>query len=299
MARAGPPSYISKQSRQGQGQEDVPLLDPFQEPEESHTGWSGLSCFLQCLCCPLMGGMNIVSSVVTLPVQTEAVILRWGKYEQTLKEAGIHYSNIWGRTMLTVKTNTKSMDLPVNAGNRRTVLDASGNPLIVSAVVVYKVVNSYRATVDVQNPDMFLLTQGESTLKEVVSQFPYEVAADSGQLSLRQSADEVSLRLRDLLQSRVHEAGLSVQSFRLKEITYAPVIAQAMLKQQQAAAMIAARQTIVTGAVSIATSAVSLLSEQGIVLTQQDTTQLVSNLLTVICAESDVQPTVPLGSYGR
>jgi len=164
-----------------------------------------------------------------------------------------------------------------------------------STLLCWRRIDRYRAAVGVQNADMFLLTQGESTLKEVISLFPYEVEPGNATASLRQNSDEVSLRLQTLLQSRVYEAGLSVQSFRLKEITYAPVIAQAMLKRQQASAVIAARHTIVSGAVEIATSAVSQLSERGIVLTQQDTTKLVSNLLTVICAESDVQPTMPLG----
>ena len=159
----------------------------------------------------------------------------------------------------------------------------------------YRVVDSYRAALCVDNADLFVMTQGESMLKEVVAQYPYESEPGSNAPSLRESSDTVTQNLTDRLQSCVHQAGIVIESFRLKEISYAPVIAQAMLKRQQAKAIISARNTIVTGAVDIAHAAVEQLKQKGIVMDQPETTKLVSNLLTVICAESEVNPVVPVG----
>eukprot|EP00730_Choanoeca_flexa_P019420 TRINITY_DN9485_c0_g1_i4.p1 TRINITY_DN9485_c0_g1~~TRINITY_DN9485_c0_g1_i4.p1 ORF type:complete len:280 (+),score=55.42 TRINITY_DN9485_c0_g1_i4:104-943(+) len=276
--------------------DDVPLLksdhhDYNMRPAEE-TSCHPLSCCLGIACCPITFGVSALSSFFVVPQQSEYVVMRFGKYERTLTKPGIHWSNIFGRSLKPISTKLQSMDLPSAGNSRRTVMDKEGNPLIVSAVVTYQFVDSYKAALDVANPFTFIMTQGEIVLKNVIARFPYE--AHDGVESLRTHSEQVAVSLRDELQRAVTAAGVHVHSFGLKEISYAPVVAAAMLKRQQAKAMVQARSTIVEGAVDIASSALSSLKLKGIELDPHDSTRLVSNLLTVICSETDVQPTVPL-----
>ena len=132
-------------------------------------------------------------------------------------------------------------------------------------------------------------------LRNVVSRYPYEAGAE-GEECLRRHADKVNAVLGYELQLQCQFAGIKVHSFLLKEISYSPIIAQAMLKKQQATAMLEARAIIVNSAVEMSTSAIAQLAERGVTLDQAQTTTLVSNLLTVICSENDVQPTLPLAA---
>ncbi|EDQ89395.1 uncharacterized protein MONBRDRAFT_32461 [Monosiga brevicollis MX1] len=248
-----------------------------------------ISCCLQTLLCPLSFGTSCLASFFVLDVQSEAVILRFGNYERTVRKPGLHYSNVFGRSKRVISTKLQSMDLPAKS---RTVMDREGNPLVISAVVTYQFVDSYKAALEVENPRTFLITQGETVLKDVMGQFPYEAA--EGVPSLRTHSHEVSAMLRERLQALVHVSGIHVHSFGLKEISYAPVIAAAMLKRQQASAMVQARSTIVNGAVDIAASALNALKLNGVEMQEHESARLVSNLLTVICSDTDVQPTVPL-----
>lgn len=149
-----------------------------------------------------------------------------------------------------------------------------------------QIVDSYKAAVVVSQPVNFVSTQGECVLKNVVSRFTYE--------QLQHDNDAVNMQLRRGLQELVNEAGVRIAQFTLKEVSYSSVIAAAMLKKQQAMAIIEARERIVSGAVDIATSAVNSLRERNLCMSEEEATRLVTNLLTVICAESDVQPTMPL-----
>ncbi|EGD78189.1 hypothetical protein PTSG_09066 [Salpingoeca rosetta] len=264
------------------------LAEPDTPPQKCHP----LSCCLGTLCCPLSFGSTLLSSFFTVKQQNEAVILRYGRYERTIKTPGLHYSNIFGRTVLPISKQMRSMDLPDERSGRRTVLDKEGNPLIVSAVVIYQFVNSYRAAIEISRPTDYLSNQGEAVLKNVIANYVYESHDDSP--SLRTHCNMVSHELRERLQERATAAGILVHHFDLKEVSYAPVVAAAMLKRQQASAVIAARQAIVSGAVDIATTAVESLRERGVELESAESTRLVNNLLTVICSESDVTPTLPL-----
>eukprot|EP00043_Microstomoeca_roanoka_P000873 m.29698 g.29698 ORF g.29698 m.29698 type:complete len:290 (+) comp10542_c1_seq3:262-1131(+) len=252
-----------------------------------------LACCLGTICCPLTMGTTLLSSFFTVQQNQEAVILRYGRYERTIRQPGLHYSNVFGRTILPISTTMRSMDLPDEHSGRRTVLDKEGNPLIVSAVVVYQYVNSFRAAVEISDPDEYLANQGEAVLKNVIANYVYETHDSSP--SLRTHGDMVSAELRSRLQDRADAAGILVHHFDLKEISYAPVIAAAMLKRQQASAVIAARQAIVSGAVDIATTALESLRDRGIEMESNESTRLVSNLLTVLCSEADVTPTLPIG----
>eukprot|EP00049_Salpingoeca_infusionum_P023229 m.11012 g.11012 ORF g.11012 m.11012 type:complete len:313 (+) comp5652_c0_seq1:406-1344(+) len=285
-----PTLHVQQQQLPRQPQINGYDADLMEEPQGS-TSCSVLAGCLQAILCPLTFGGTALASCLTVPQQSEAVIMRCGKYEQTITEPGLHCSNVFGRTVIMVSKQIQSVDLPSGMSGRRTVLDADGNPLIVSAVCAFRIQHSYRAVINVDSARGFLMTQGETVLKNVVSSYPYEC---DQRPSLRTHSDEVSLQLKNMLQSKVSVAGVEVISFDLKEVSYAPVVAAAMLKRQQANAIIGARQAIVTGAVDIATHAVRQLEQNGISMSETDNARLVSNLLTVICSEADVTPTVSM-----
>ncbi len=153
--------------------------------------------------------------------------------------------------------------------------------------------DTYLAAVATRNYRTFIETQGEAVLKSVISQFPYEAGTPGGPC-LQRSGEAVNEALRRELQHQLTCAGITVRSFVLKEISYAPVIAAAMLKRQQAQAMVEARQTIVKGAVEMSVDAIEQLRARGVTFDDGATSQLVSNLMTVICSESEASPTLPL-----
>eukprot|EP00339_Tiarina_fusa_P020505 CAMPEP_0117026498 /NCGR_PEP_ID=MMETSP0472-20121206/19474_1 /TAXON_ID=693140 ORGANISM="Tiarina fusus, Strain LIS" /NCGR_SAMPLE_ID=MMETSP0472 /ASSEMBLY_ACC=CAM_ASM_000603 /LENGTH=194 /DNA_ID=CAMNT_0004733519 /DNA_START=306 /DNA_END=890 /DNA_ORIENTATION=- len=194
---------------------------------------------------------------------------------------------MWGREIRKISTKQQSIELP-----KTTVVDSNGNPLIISAVIVYRISNSRRALLDVENSRIFVKNQAEAALKQTLSRFPYE--SNDGSPCLKTEAEQIGKHLCNLLQRKVLQAGAMVDSFQLKEISYAPEIASGMLKRQQAIAIIEARQTIVQGAVDIAADAVTKLAERGIELSDSDQAKLVTNLLTVVCSDNDAQPTVPM-----
>jgi len=243
------------------------------------------------LCIPACPG-SVLGSILSVRQQTETLVFRFGKYESTLTEPGLYWNNCCGREVRPCSTAIQSLDLPKYGSKNLVVLDSKGNPLVVSGVVVYHVADTYRATVSTQNYTTFIETQSEAVLKTVVGRFPYESTGDMP--CLQRNGDVVAEALQVELQRQLQVAGIHVRSFALKEISYAPVIAAAMLKRQQAQAMVEARQTIVSGAVDMTHSAVEQLKERGVVLDEKATATLGSNLLTVICSESEATPTLPL-----
>eukprot|EP00055_Hartaetosiga_balthica_P005411 m.15845 g.15845 ORF g.15845 m.15845 type:complete len:335 (+) comp4531_c0_seq1:33-1037(+) len=277
--------FIANQPSLNEEELEELLASPHQEKGEK-SSCNPISWCATVWLCPFTFFANFFS----VEQNAEAVIMRFGKYEKTVKDPGCYCSPFCGRRIITISHKLQSVDLPKT--QQRVVIDAEGNPLIVSAVATFQMVNSYRAALDVSQPQNFLVTQGETVLKNVIAAYPYE--ASDNIPSLRTHSTSVSNELKRQLQERVKPAGILVHGFDLKEITYAPVIANAMLKRQQAQAIISARQAIVTGAVDISTHALKNLQASGIEFSQQESTRLVSNLLTVLCAETDVQPTLPM-----
>jgi len=230
---------------------------------------------------------SILGSWIAVNQSEEIVMMNYGKYTGTIRDPGIHWANQWGRQALRISTKQRSIELP-----KTTVVDSNGNPLIISAVIVFSVQNSRRAVLNVENVNTFVQSQAEASLKQTLSRFPYE--SRDGSPCLKTEAEQISNHLSNLLQRKVIQAGTVIHSFQLKEISYAPEIAAGMLKRQQAIAIIDARQTIVQGAVDIAVDAIEKLGERGISLDAPEKARLVTNLLTVVCSENDTQPTVPL-----
>lgn len=183
---------------------------------------------LDFLCC--------FNSCFILPERTSMVQLFFGNYNGTINEPGCYCRNSCFVELRKISTATSAIDL-----TNVKVADSHGSPLMVSGVVTYDVSNSRRAAIDVSNPFQFVADQAPAVLKRVVGKFPYETNA-TDQPSLRSETTAVSKMMREALQRRCNVAGIRIESFSINELSYAPEIAQSMLRRQQAEAMIEARQ---------------------------------------------------------
>jgi regulator of protease activity HflC (stomatin/prohibitin superfamily) len=176
------------------------------------------------------------------------------------------------------------------------VNDAVGNPVEISSIVNWQVVDTGRATFDVDNYANFVALQAEAAVRHVASAYPYD-DYDEGQQSLRANADEVTATLQQELQQRLEVAGVAILDTRLRRLAYAPEIAGEMLRRQQANAVVAARQRIVEGAVGMVEHALDMLSVRQVVeLDEERKASMVSNLLVVLCSDRGAQPVVNSGS---
>ena len=176
------------------------------------------------------------------------------------------------------------------------VNDASGSPIEIAAVVVWRVVDSAEAFFEVDNYKSFVTIQSESALRNLANQYPYESNGD-GDLSLRADPLEIAEKMKTEIQERLSKAGVEVIEARISHLAYATEIAQAMLRKQQAGAVLAARKIIVQGAVEMVTEALtSLTDKHDFELDDERKASMVSNLLVVICGEQQAQPVVNAGT---
>ena len=222
----------------------------------------------------------------TVKPREEVVVLSFGKYMTTHKKPGINYMHPVGRELRRISTKETTIDIPL-----ATVVEKNGNPIHISAVVVYHVIDSQKAALDVENHHQFLTDQAGAVVKRVASGFPYE-SADGSEPCLKKENEVIAEAFRAELQEAADVAGIKVVSVRLNDLTYAPEIAQAMLMRQQAMALIDARKTIVDGAVLIVRDGVSQLAEAGYELSPTRTEELVANLLIVLCSGDHAQPMI-------
>lgn len=223
----------------------------------------------------------------------EIVVLRFGKYVTTLASQGIRWIHPVGRQLFRISTKDTTYDIATT-----TVVEKNGNPIEISAVVVYRAEDTYKAALHVEDYREFIADQAGAVVKRVASQFPYETA-DESRPCLKKESDEVTAAFISELQEAVNPAGLRVLNVRLNDLTYAPEIAQAMLMRQQAMALIDARKTIVEGAVEIVRDAVTRLREAELEVNELDRDALVSNLLVVLCSGERAQPVLQVGSKPR
>ncbi len=221
------------------------------------------------------------------------VVTLFGTYVGTDRKTGLRWILFWyGRKKISLRVrNVTSEMLKVN--------DKRGNPIEIAANIVWRVQDSAQALFDVDDYAAFVNIQIETGLREVASHYAYD-HAEEGEPTLRAHAEEVGDRLRKDLQQRVAVAGVAIDEAHLMHLAYAPEIAGSMLKRQQAEAVLAARRTIVAGAVEMVESALSQLSERGVVtLDDERRASMVSNLLVVLCADREAQPVVNTGTlYG-
>jgi len=222
------------------------------------------------------------------------VLTLFGDYLGTERRPGLRWTLPWnGRTRVSVRARNYTVDtLKVN--------DKRGNPVEIAAVVVWRVADTAQALFDVEDFENFIKVQSESALRHVATQYNYDTGEeehDAGEVTLRAGADVVAQALRAELQARVQLAGLRIEEAKLTHLAYAPEIAGAMLRRQQADAVIAARTKIVTGAVSMVDMALKHLSEMKVVeLDDERRASMVSNLMVVLCSDRDAQPVVNAGT---
>ncbi len=223
----------------------------------------------------------------------EIVVLRFGKYVTTLRTQGIRWIHPIGRTLHRISTRDTTLDIATT-----TVVEYNGNPIEISAVVVYRVVDSFKAALHVEDYRRFIRDQVSAVVKRVTSTFPYE-SADPSRPCLKKESDEVTAEFIRETQSAVAPAGVEILNVRLNDLTYAPEIAQAMLMRQQAMALVDARKTIVEGAIEIVHDAVQRLQHAGLDLDPVRREELIANLLVVICSGERAQPVLQVQSKGR
>lgn len=231
----------------------------------------------------LWNGLFIVQ-----PNQAEVLTL-FGRYLGSVKKDGWYFANpLVSKKKISLRVhNFNSPQLKVN--------DADGNPIEIAAVVVWRVVDTARAIFDVENYTQFVEVQAETAIRHLASQYPYDEGQHPGEPSLRGSADEVAQALQRELQARLDLAGITVIEARLSHLAYSPEIAGAMLQRQQASAIIAARQKIVEGAVSMVEMALEMISAKQVVdLPPEKKADLVSSLLVVLTSDRAAQPTIPV-----
>jgi len=231
-----------------------------------------------------LGGFFVVE-----PNQS-TVLMLFGNYRGSERRPGLWWANpFMTKKRVTMRVrNFESSKLKVN--------DHDGNPIEIGAVVVWRVVDSAEAIFQVDNYDNFLHVQSEAALRNLAVGHPYD-AHNDGQMSLRGNILEVAEQLKAEIQARLEKAGVEVLEARISHLAYAPEIANAMLRRQQASAVIAARSKIVEGAVSMVQMALDELSKRGVVtLDEERKAAMVSNLLVVLCSEHETQPIVNAGT---
>lgn len=221
-----------------------------------------------------------------------ACILLFGDYMGTDRATGLRWTWPWlSKSLVSVRVHNVTSDkLKVN--------DLRGNPIEIASNVVWRVADTAKASFDVDDYRSFVNIQIESAVRSIGARYPYDDISHA-EVTLRGNAEEVSESLRLELQERVAQAGIGVDECRLTHLAYAPEIAQAMLRRQQAEAVIAARQKLVEGAVSMVETALEQLSARNVVrMDDGQRAALVSNLMVVLCSERDTQPVLNAGSGG-
>jgi regulator of protease activity HflC (stomatin/prohibitin superfamily) len=229
----------------------------------------------------------------TLQPNEAAVLILFGDYKGTARQSGFHYANpFYSKPKVSLRVrNFNTEKVKVN--------DERGNPIEIAVVVVWRVHDTARAVFDVDDYGQYVAVQSESAVRHLASRYPYD-STDEHQTSLRGSIDEVSRALQTELQERLGKAGVVVEEARLSHLAYAPEIAGAMLRRQQAEAVVAARYRIVEGAVGMVHLALEHLEKDKLVeLDAERKASMVSNLLVVLCGEHAAQPVVNTGTlYG-
>jgi regulator of protease activity HflC (stomatin/prohibitin superfamily) len=234
----------------------------------------------------------IVKGIYILQPNQSALMMLFGAYRGTDYSTGLRWANPF--------MNKKKISLRLRNFNseKLKVNDKRGNPIEIAAAVVWRVRDTARAVLDIDDFEHYVPVQAEQAVRHLANEYSYDQHDDmEDKLTLRAGGDEIVSRLKRELQERFEKAGLYIEDARLTHLAYAPEIAGAMLRRQQAEAIIGARKQIVLGAVSMVEMALQGLTERGVVeLDAERRAAMVSNLLVVLCAESEAQPVINAGS---
>jgi regulator of protease activity HflC (stomatin/prohibitin superfamily) len=236
-------------------------------------------------------GAHLTLRGLTPVISGEArVVQLFGRYRGTVRDPGLHWVNPFARRRQ-VSTRIRNLETAITKVN-----DLDGNPIEIAAVVVWQVQDTAQALYVVDDFERFVAIQSETAVRHIASSYPYSIP-DDGALSLRGNAEEITQQLSAEISARVRSAGVTIVESRLTRLSYAPEIAQAMLRQQQASAVVGARARIVEGAVGMVQLALRRLQEEDVVeLDEERKATMVSNLLVVLCSEQATQPVVNTGS---
>jgi regulator of protease activity HflC (stomatin/prohibitin superfamily) len=265
-------------------------------------------------------GIIFLCGHFTLQPNEARVMILFGAYKGTIRTSGFWWANPFyskSRAQVPLSGMELTVEKPGSSGLRRThrglsakislrarnfnseklkVNDKRGNPIEIASVVVWRVEDTAKAAFDVDDYESYVHIQSEAAVRHIASLYAYD-RGDEHEPTLRESADEVAASLQKELQERMNKAGVIIEEARLTHLAYAPEIAQAMLRRQQAEAVIAARQKIVHGAVSMVDMALRELSEKGVVkLDEERKAAMVSNLLVVLCGETEASPVINTGT---
>ena len=242
-------------------------------------------------------GFICLAGFVLVNPNGSRVLLLFGKYVGTIKKNGFFWVNpFFTKKKISLRaSNFDSERLKVN--------DKLGNPVMISTILVWRVTNTYKAAFDVDDYQNFVRVQTDAAVRKLASMYPYDNFADEGldeDITLRSSVNEVSEALETEVQERLAMAGIEVLEARIGYLAYAQEIANAMLKRQQATAIVAARHKIVEGAVSMVEMALHELSKKELVtLDEERKAAMVSNLMVVLCSDKDVSPIVNAGTLNH
>ena len=263
----------------------VASLVGFIQAARAHDGWMTLATLAVLVVASIVAfGFTVVN-----PNQAQVVTL-FGKYTGSVREPGLWWVNpftVRKRVSLRVR-NFESSKLKVN--------DQDGNPIEIAAVVVWRVVDSAEAIFQVDNYQEFVNVQSEAAVRNLATTHPYDAHVD-GVMSLRGNTAEIAEALKREIQARLEQAGVEVIESRISHLAYAPEIAGAMLRRQQASAIVAARQKFVEGAVSMVEMALEQLAAKKVVeLDDERKAAMVSNMLVVLCSDQHTQPVVNTGT---
>ena len=239
----------------------------------------------------IVAGLTLPGFVVVQPNESRVLIL-FGRYVGTILNAGIWWVNpltvLWRETISLRVRNFQGAKLKVN--------DSSGNPVEIAAVVVWRVVDTAKAVFDVQDFEQFVVVQSEAAVRHLATQFPYDDYSENA-VSLRRNTDDVLEALAAELQHRLDQAGIAVLETRLTHLAYASEVAEVMLRRQQAEALVAARRTMVQGAVGLVEMALNRLAENDVVeLDAERKAAMVSNLMVVLSGDHAATPVINAGS---
>ncbi|MCL2679592.1 MAG: SPFH domain-containing protein [Dehalococcoidia bacterium] len=247
-----------------------------------------------------LGGVLIVIATLLLPglfvvnPNEAKVLVLFGKYAGTVRQNGFFWANPF---FIKKKFSLRARNL---SSQRLKVNDNVGNPIEIAAVIVWQVNDTFKAAFEVDDYEQYVVVQSEAAIRHLAQSYPYDSFEDEGHepgLTLRSGAEQVSKLLEVELQERLGRAGVQIIEARLSHLAYAPEIAEAMLRRQQATAVVAARTRIVHGAVSMVEMALQQLSEKHLLeLDDERKAAMVTNLLVVLCSESSASPVINAGT---
>jgi len=239
----------------------------------------------------------IAPGIILVNPNESRVLLLFGDYKGTVKKNGLFWVNPF-YTKKKISLRARNFD-----SERLKVNDKLGNPVMISTILVWRVMDTFKASFDVDNFENFVVVQTDAAVRKLASLYPYDNFADEGldeDITLRSSVNEVSDALEKELEERLNIAGIEVLEARIGYLAYANEIASAMLKRQQATAIVAARHKIVEGAVSMVEMALDELSRKQVVdLDGESRAAMVSNLMVVLCSDRDATPVVNAGTLNH